>query len=147
MMLMIYSTIHFYQTITCLTFCNLQDQNPTKTLIDNVFFNSDEYKSSSGNLLVEISDHLVQYLIIEDYLNKAKTPKKEIFKRDFKNFNERKFNEEVINKVNWEATCQIHLNDPNLSCKMFYDTLNFFLDKRAPYRKLTNIEIELIEKP
>ena len=55
----------------------------SKTLIDNIFFNSNEYKSSSGNLLVEISDHLVQYLIIEDYFKKAKTPKKEVFKRDF----------------------------------------------------------------
>ena len=52
-----------------------------KTLIDNIFFNSDEFKSSSGNLLVEISDHLFQYLIIEDYFKTSKTPKKEIFKR------------------------------------------------------------------
>ena len=36
----------------------------SKTLIDNVFFNSLEYQSVSGNLLIEISDHLIQFLIL-----------------------------------------------------------------------------------
>ena len=33
------------------------------SLIDNIFFNSLEYQSNSGNLLIEISDHLIQFLI------------------------------------------------------------------------------------
>ena len=35
----------------------------SKTLIDNIFFNSVEYQSNSGNLLIEISDHLIQFLV------------------------------------------------------------------------------------
>ena len=35
---------------------------------------------------------------------------------------------------------QIHLDDPNLSCKRFYD-------EHAPYRKLTKKEVELMDKP
>ena len=35
----------------------------------------------------------------------------------------------------------------NFSCKNFYDTIEFFLDEFAPYRKLSNKESELIEKP
>ena len=34
----------------------------SKTLIDNIFFNSLDYKSYSGNLLIELSDHLIQFL-------------------------------------------------------------------------------------
>jgi hypothetical protein len=33
----------------------------SKTLIDNIFFNSLEYSSNSGNLLYELSDHLIQF--------------------------------------------------------------------------------------
>ena len=39
----------------------------SKTLIDNILFNSLEYKSNSGNLLIEISDHLIQILVLEGY--------------------------------------------------------------------------------
>ena len=35
----------------------------SKTLIDNIFFNSLDYHSLSGNLLFELSDHLTQFLI------------------------------------------------------------------------------------
>ena len=38
-----------------------------KTLIDNIFFNSLEYSSFSGNLLYELSDHLTQFLILEGF--------------------------------------------------------------------------------
>ena len=119
----------------------------SKTLIDNIFFNSLKYDSYSGNLLVEISDHLIQYLILENFHQPSKIPPKTIHKRDFRNFNEREFNEEVIHKTNWDHVCQVHLNDPNISCKRFIDTINYHLDEFAPYRKLTKKECELIDKP
>ena len=40
----------------------------SKTLIDNIFFNSLDYHSHSGNLLFELSDHLTQFLILEGYV-------------------------------------------------------------------------------
>ena len=39
-----------------------------KTLIDNIFLNSLEFQSYSGNLLLEISDHLIQFLILEGFV-------------------------------------------------------------------------------
>ena len=118
-----------------------------KTLIDNIYFNSLNYQSNSGNLLVEISDHLIQYLVLEDFVKIKKRAPPTRYKRDFRNFNSTEFNDEVIHKVNWDETCQVHLNDPNFSCKNFYDTIEFFLDEYAPYRKLTNKESELLDKP
>ena len=38
----------------------------SQTLIDNIFINSCNYKCISGNLTVKISDHLIQFLIMEN---------------------------------------------------------------------------------
>ena len=59
-----------------------------KTLIDNIFFNSLEYQSNSGNLLIEISDHLIQFLIIEGFVKERTFPEINLFKRDLSNFSE-----------------------------------------------------------
>ena len=119
----------------------------SKTLIDNIYFNSLKYNSSSGNILVQISDHLMQFLVLENFYQPSKVPKKIIHKRDFRNFNEREFNDEVIHKLNWDEICQLSLNDSNVACKNFIDTINYHLDEYAPYRQLTNKECELLEKP
>ena len=38
----------------------------SKTLIDNIFFNSLEFATISGNITHSISDHLIQFVILED---------------------------------------------------------------------------------
>ena len=118
-----------------------------KTLIDNIYFNSLEYTSNSGNLLVELSDHLSQFLILEGYVKERKIPEINLFKRDTKNFNEREFHEEVIAKINWALICQLAKKDPHMACKRFYDTINYQLDEYAPLRKITRKEYELMSKP
>ena len=62
-------------------------------------------------------------------------------------FNEREFNDEVINKVDWNNVCKLNQKNPNSAFKIFYDTLNFHLDEHAPYRKVTKKELELLQKP
>ena len=57
----------------------------SKTLIDNIVFNSLEYHSKSGNLLIEMSDHLMQFLVLEGFVKELKPPKVDLFTRDFKN--------------------------------------------------------------
>ena len=91
----------------------------SKTLIDNVFFNSLEYQSVSGNPLIEISDHLIQFLILEGFTKERSLPETNLFKRDFRNFNEREFEETVL-KMNWENICNVQSNDPNLSCNNYF---------------------------
>ena len=119
----------------------------SKTLIDNIFFNSLEYQSSSGNLLIEISDHLVQFVILEGFIKNKILPEINLYKRDFTHFNEREFNEMVINGVDWERVCLLENNDPDFSCKNFLDTFNFFLDEFAPYKKITRNDYKLMLKP
>ena len=141
---------HFYNMTTSNNFTPFILQ-PTrlrsKTLIDNIFFNSLEYQTISGNILVELSDHLIQFLFIENYTCKPKPPEINISRRDFTNFNHREFNDEVINNVDWEGICEINLNDPHHSCKRFYDTITYHLDEFAPLKKLNKKEVELIQKP
>ena len=50
----------------------LQPTRPTsKTLIDNIFINSLEYKSISGNLTILLSDHLFQFVILEGFFKET----------------------------------------------------------------------------
>ena len=46
----------------------------SETLIDNIFFNSLEFSSYSGNLLIEIFDHLLQFIIFEVFLKEKRIP-------------------------------------------------------------------------
>ena len=119
----------------------------SKSLIDNIFFNSLEYQSNSGNILIEISDHLIQFLILEGFVRHRSLPEINMYKRDFNHFNEREFNEVVINGIDWERICVLENNDPDLSCRNFLNTFNFYLDEFAPYKKVTKNEYKLMLKP
>ena len=118
----------------------------SKTLIDNIFFNSLEYQSISGNLLIEISDHLIQFLILEGFIKERTVAEINLFKRDLSHFNEREF-EEAVNNMYWEQICNLEMNDPNLSCNNFFNSITYLLDEFAPYKKVTKNEYKLMLKP
>ena len=90
----------------------------SKTLIDNTFFNSIEHQSISGNLLIEISDHLIQFLILQGSVKEISLPETNLYRRDFSNFNEREF-EETILDMNWNEICKLNQNDLCLSFHNF----------------------------
>ena len=106
-----------------------------------------EFESNSGNVLLEISDHLIQFLILEGFVKERSLPESNIFKRNFSKFNEREFEEVVINSINWDEICKMDMNDANTSFNSFYDTLNFHLDEMAPYKKVSRKEFRLMLKP
>ena len=118
----------------------------SKSLIDNIYFNSLEYQSYSGNILIEIADHLIQFLILEGFIKVRSIPKINLFKRDFSNFNDDEFRKEV-NQINWDVIVKLYLKDPNLSLNNFYTNLTFLLDEFAPYKKVSNKEYRLNFKP
>ena len=84
-----YQSNDFYNSLssTFFTFILQPTRLHSKRLIDNIFFNSLEYQSVSGNLLIEIS---------EGFITERSLPKTNLFKRDFRNFNEREFVETVL---------------------------------------------------
>ena len=54
----------------------------SKTLIDNIFFNSFEFTTLSGNITHSISDHLIQFVILEDFITPKPLPKTNLYKRN-----------------------------------------------------------------
>ena len=125
----------------------LQPTRPiSKTLIDNIFINSIEHNSYSGNLTIQISDHLLQFAIIEGFFKDLMPKKQNLYSRNLKNFNEREFIE-ILNNTDWDSIISIDENDPNMSMNNFYQHINYILDELAPYKKLNKREIKLKSKP
>ena len=111
----------------------LQPTHPiSKSLIDNIFLNTLKYKSTSGNITIQLSNHLFQFVILEGFFKDLPIPKLNIYQRNFKYFNERE---------------SLNASDPNLSMNNFYNQINILLDEVAPYKKLTKKEIKLKSKP
>ena len=65
-------TSKFLEIMTCCFFVPYIQQ-PTRvvgssaTLIDNIFVNSVEFVTVSGNLLCQLADHLLQFLVLKDF--------------------------------------------------------------------------------
>ena len=117
--------------------------NHTATLIDNIFLNSIKYHTISGNILSDISDHLPNFLIINQ-LNAL--PKKfKIYKRDYSNLDETALIDE-IQSVNWE-TIFPHDCDVNIIFDRFYSTIADIIDKHVPVKKLSKKQIKFYSKP
>ena len=73
------------------------------------------FKCNSGNLLLEISDHLTQFVILENFIKERTLSDTNLYKRDYSKFNEREFEETVIIKgTNWDEICMLHYNDANV---------------------------------
>ena len=63
----------------------------SQSLLDNICINSIEYMSYSGNLTIQISDHLLQFVLLESFFKEVLPRKIYIYERNFKHFNEREF--------------------------------------------------------
>ena len=140
---------NFYQTLTSNFFAPYIMQ-PTrlisKSLIDNIFVNSIEYKSFSGNITIQLSDHLIQFALFEGILNDCLPRKINIYKRNFKFFNEREFGNE-LNTIDWDSVLLIRDQNPNISISNFYDSITYLLDEFAPYKKMSKKELKLESRP
>ena len=79
----------FYNNVTSHFFAPTRSKS--KTLIDNILINSVEYPSHSGNLTIQLSDHLLQFVILEGFFKELALKKINIFERNYQNFNEREF--------------------------------------------------------
>ena len=139
----------FYNTLTSYFFAPfiLQPSRPISgTLIDNIIINSIEFNSTSGNITIQISDHLIQFVLLEGFYKEIVPKKINIYERNFKNFNKREF-EELLNSMNWDEIMCIRENDTNLSMENLIDTITYLLDETAPYKKISKKEYKLKMKP
>ena len=87
-----YTTAPLYLCVhisLCHLFFNLQGLLTNQKLnTDNNFFNSFEFTTLSGNVTHSISDHLIQFVILEDFITN-------LCKRNFDKFDNNKLKEDL----------------------------------------------------
>ena len=115
----------------------------SKTLIDNIFYNQFSSEIISGNITVGISDHMPQFSIIPldpPYMLDAP---KNIYRRNFKNFDAAKY---IIdfNQINWDFG---EMDDVNKYTTNFINTSERLLDKQVPLKKLSKNQLKQKIKP
>ena len=69
-----------------------------------------------------------------------------MYERNYRNFNEREFNE-TLNNMHWDEILSLEENDPNISMNNLHQHINCQLDEFAPYKKLSKRELKLKSKP
>ena len=98
----------------------------------------------SGNITTYISDHLPQFLIIEDL---KQTPNKEIptiSLRNYKNFSDDAFKEGLC-ELDWSLVTEN--SKVNLGFNTFVQLVNRILDKHAPIKVIEKSENKITSKP
>ena len=103
----------------------------SKSLIDNMFTNSVEENSISGNLECCISQFLIfrsQQVLEENNHRK--------YKGNYKNLDAKKFKDE-LQSIDWTtALANNNNNDVNQSLEYFLNTTNSILDRYAPLKQV-----------
>ena len=70
--------------------------NKSKTLIDNIFYDSFEYNTESGNIIQQISNHLVWFATLKSFLPSAPLPNlNDMYMRNLNKIDKNKFQDEL----------------------------------------------------
>ena len=117
----------------------------SRTLIDNIFTNSVEENSTSGNLECCISDHLAQFVT---FLNQRVLQQNNHtkYKRSYKNLDTNKFKNE-LQSIDWTTALSINNNDINQSLENFLNISNSLLHKYAPLKQITKKQMKTNSRP
>ena len=116
--------------------------NHSTTLID-IFFNSIDYQTVSGNLLHDLSDHLPNFLII-NRLNMS-SHKKKLYKRDYSNYNKEEFLNE-FSSLDWPVIFH-GLQNASEMTDIFYSKVSDIIDSNVPLKLLSRKETRFCSKP
>ena len=118
---------------TCVTVHN-------SSLIDNIFSNNIINDTRSGNILLTLSEHFLQFVSVKrerlDYRNLRR------FQHDYSKFHIVEFRDDVSIQ-NWN----INLNNANDLFLDFHLKLKGCVDRHAPIKDLTHKEVKLANKP
>ena len=133
----------FYNTICPDFFTSLVLQpssvtDKSKALLNNIFFNSFEFTTLSGNILHSISEYLLQFVILEDFITPKPLPKTNVYKRNFDKFDNNKLKED-LHKIDWINEI-LKNNGINEIFDIFYKTLSEIVDRYVPLTRVINKE-------
>ena len=113
------------------------------SLIDNIFTNCIEKNITSGNIVDKITDHMPNFILIENFISTKK--RKTIRKRDMKRFKEDEYVADLQNIPFMEVISST--NDVNIAYDIFHKYLVDIINKHAPYKYLSKKEVKLNQKP
>ena len=111
-----------------------------QSLIDNIFTNTFTYESNSGNILIEIADHLAQFASI--HKNISPITKETHYKLDKSKFNETQFLDDLsIQNFDHDSP------DPNEKFTNLLWRYESCVKRHMPLKKLNKQELKLKKKP
>ena len=90
-----------------LTMWKLKVTDHSAQIIDNIFSDNCEYDTVSGNLVIQISDHFPQFLIIKNALLDYKNCS--LFQRDYAKLREQSFLDD-FKKLSWDDVDENNLD-------------------------------------
>ena len=88
----------------------------------------------------------MQFLIIEGFVKEKAIPEINLYKRNFKHFNDDEFSR-ALHQLDWENIVKIEEKDINASYSNFYRSITYLLDEFAPFYKVSKKEYKLKFKP
>ena len=106
----------------------------SKTLID-IFSNSIDFNTFSGNLTSQISDHLPQILILKYFYHKTLI-NSNVFERNYRFFNHDEFKND-LKDISWDNILSSDDISASLAFDLFFARVNTLLDEHAPNHKLS----------
>ena len=114
----------------------------SETLIDNIFLNSIEHFTISGNLVYDLADHLPNFLIIKKFSSLPTNVK--IFKRDYSNFDETALVND-IQAIDWWQVFSGNTNTNDMF-DSFYETVEM-VDAHIPIKQTSKRQLKCQSKP
>ena len=117
----------------------------SQTLIDNIILSPTSSKITSGNFIIGISDHLAQFVILENTTLNTQASFEKTYK-DWKNFQKDKFVIE-FKDFDWQSHMKLEQNNPDTSFKNFFNKLTNLIDQYTPTRKLSKKQLLNSNKP
>ena len=113
------------------------------TLIDNIFFNSIEHFTISGNMVYDLTDHLANFVIFDKFSSLPSSIP--LYKRDYSKIDQQALLNE-IKLVDWQDEFS-SLNHPSILFQAFYHNVSNVVDNNIPVKRLSRKEIRLKSKP
>ena len=118
--------------------------NTSKTLIDNIFYDSSNSKTISGNLTCNISDHYPQFLMLKNIYPNKKI-KHNLHQRKWNKFDQAEFILDFF-EIDWDSTLKLDKKNIDLSFQNFYSKIDRLVEKHAPLQKLTQKQVKTLCK-
>ena len=113
------------------------------SVIDNIYTNATNANITSGNIVMQISDHFPQFLILKN--TQVSHNKLESFKYDYSRFKEDKFLDD-FNQIDFTYLENSDLDVNNKFDRLLKD-LNILTNKHAPIKRWSRKEVKLKDKP